>query len=108
MLTQMTMTNGQIVYETSDRGYRFCLEKETDEPAIVAALINKGANLDAKGYMGRTPLMWAINDEFMQTASILLSNGANPNLRDDNGDTALMLADRNANLIRLLKNAGAK
>ena len=44
----------------------------------------------------------------LKKSAILISHGANVNLKDDNGNTALNRADGNEELVSLLKRAGAK
>jgi len=80
----------------------------------VKALIVKGADVNeaARGMHGFTPLIAAIamggTPEVIDT---LLRSGANPNLRDRNGMTALMWAvghgDGYTNVVRLLIKMGA-
>jgi ankyrin repeat protein len=79
----------------------------------VQALLEAGAESDAVSAEGRTPMMVLIDrgrlggmtDKMM----LLLDNGADPNLQDNNGDTALHFAARTGKLeaIPLLIGHGA-
>ena len=67
---------------------------------VIELLMEKGATVDAADTNGETPLFEAIRstikDGEKQRAAIeaLLSNGANPNLRNQKGLTALQVAKR--------------
>ena len=61
--------------------------------AIVEALLNAGADgLNAQNMDGETLLMSAVRAGRTDLAKLLLAHGANPNLVDILGDTALVLA----------------
>ena len=57
-------------------------------PAIVALLLDRGANPDARSSGGYTPLMAAAQAGDEPTAEALLRRGADPALADDQGRTA--------------------
>src|SRR5579871_833372 len=109
-LQQVTLADGSSVYRTWIGGDLVCPETDTQTPAIVQALVNKGANLNAKGQLGRTALIQAAQVGYIHTASILLEKGASVNLRDDEGETALdhALWSENQEMIQRLRLAGAK
>lgn len=56
--------------------------------AIAKILLDAGANIEARGKLGRTPLVENAFDADM--ARLLLARGANVNARDSQGGTALM------------------
>ncbi|HWJ93629.1 MAG TPA: ankyrin repeat domain-containing protein, partial [Telluria sp.] len=58
---------------------------------IVRALLAKGASPDARHatYYNATALMLAVNARDIEMARVLLEGGANPNLTDKAGDSAL-------------------
>jgi len=58
---------------------------------IAAMLIDKGAKVDAADKWGKTPLMYAANNQ-PQLVKLLLSHGASFHLRDRNGKTAVDFA----------------
>ncbi len=77
---------------------------------IVLLLLKKGARVNdshQKGLKkGMTPLLAAVMLSRVQTVRVLLDNGADVKVKLDAGLTALNVAT-NAEIIRLLKNAGA-
>lgn len=60
--------------------------------AQVRALLDRGANLEAKDRDGRTPLMLAAQYGRVETVRLLLAKGAQPGARDRRGWNAYMLA----------------
>jgi ankyrin repeat protein len=87
-----------------------------DRPSTVRLLIARGANVNLPSAReGNTPLMRAVSGDGMwaigekpqpEMTRLLLSKGARPNLRNRQGQTALMLA-RGAEVVRLLLARGA-
>ena len=82
----------------------------------IGGIINKGASLDISGphreeeYEDKvTPLMLAVINESPEIAQLLIESGADVNLADDSGRTALDYASRDANtdLMGILLTAGA-
>ena len=61
---------------------------------ILVMLIEKGADVSAKGPYGRTPLLMSAESGTVECLKTLLHNGAQINSTDDNNDTALILASR--------------
>jgi ankyrin repeat protein len=70
----------------------------------VAALLQSGANVNARADQDMTALMWATSPRM---TSYLLAHGADVHLKDDHGDTALSHQNMNPKIIRLLRQAGA-
>ena len=70
----------------------------------VEHLLNTGANIEARGTNGMTPLMEATEEGDVPLVSLLLENRANPNAKDEQGETALSWAARggSARLVNLL------
>jgi hypothetical protein len=79
-----------------------------DNTAVINLLIKAGANMNAGGDEGKTPLISAFRNPCNLVA--LLKNGADVNARDDGGETALKRARDRKNLeaIRILEQAGAR
>jgi ankyrin repeat protein len=76
-----------------------------DTPELVLAMLRHGANIDGRDETKYTPLLWAADDLFWDTATLLLQHGANPNVQGEYGNTPLMAAAANpagSNLVRLL------
>lgn len=61
-------------------------------PELVAALIDKGANINAADKKGCTPLILAVQSNDGKIAELLISKGADRNSRDVYGYTALLWA----------------
>ena len=76
---------------------------------IIRALVKKGANINEGNYhSSTTPLMEAVRDGDVSTVSSLLTCGADVNVKDDRGQTALHFVSKNANkIIELLVSCGA-
>lgn len=78
----------------------------------IAPLVEAGADVDAQDRSGRTALMQAawIPGELTETVQALLDLGANPNLKDHKGATALTVAlrHRHFKIARLLREAAQK
>ncbi len=67
---------------------------------IVAALLNHGAQVNARNNKGETPLMLFLvhcQDDRDSTLQTLLEQGADATLKDVNGETALMKISRHRN-----------
>jgi ankyrin repeat protein len=78
--------------------------------AQMSALIDRGANVNAKGARGLTPLMVAAMAEFQspEVVRLLLAKGAEIDARDDMGRTALDWASLQGetDVVRTLRDAG--
>jgi ankyrin repeat protein len=75
----------------------------------VKALLQKGADVNAKDDMGRTALMFAAINAHDETVKVLLEYGADVNTRANDGATPLMLAATcgATEIVRALLNQGA-
>ena len=82
---------------------------QTNYPSIVRILLNKGANVNKRGMLGLTPLIWACDFGNYKIAKALIEHGANLELRDYLGQTALHAAVRRnrLNIVKLLLDHGA-
>lgn len=67
---------------------------EADDPRAVDAAIAAGADANARGAHGVTPLPFAIGTFRRQAAAALIARGADANRKDDEGDNAVTLAAR--------------
>lgn len=77
----------------------------------VKALLEKGADINAKSPYGATPLFFACDRSNVEMVKLLLEKGADPNVRDTfYGATPLLwsLGKGNAEIIRMLIEKGAK
>ena len=76
----------------------------------VKALLAAGADVNAVDHFGYTPLLYAATIDFgdSATAAVLLKAGANPNVKDRKGETALTQARDYPYTRAALEQAGAK
>lgn len=74
---------------------------------ILGSLIAKGVNVNVQDQEKQTLLMMACEDDNLEITRILLQAGANPNLKDEDGETAIQKTD-SEEIKRLLINAGAR
>jgi ankyrin repeat protein len=76
---------------------------------IAAALVARGAKLEAETRLGETPLNIAVNSNRLGVVETLCSLGANPNSRTNRGQTPLFVAAKRgfASLIDVLLRHGA-
>ncbi len=70
------------------------IEEQRNNDVIEMANKNGRAIINVRGYSGATPLTTAMRKRATLYVNFLLQNGADPNLADRNGDTALMIAAR--------------
>ena len=74
----------------------FCIQNNFKQ--LYAILIDQfTGNIDYRGTKGKTPLMWACERGRESIAHDLINRGADPNLTDDFGASALLYASKNAN-----------
>lgn len=81
-----------------------------NDPAIVQALLNRGANVDVTDRYGDTPLIYAVSLNDPAAAAQLLKAGAQLNLRRRDGTTVLhcaVFSECDAAMFEMLIKAGA-
>lgn len=82
------------------------------KPGNIRNIIRQGANINAAGPDGMTPLMVAVQKGRIKNITYLLKAGANPNLRNKNQETALTLARQykkkkaRKRMVKLIRKAG--
>jgi len=81
--------------------------KESQTLEIVKSLIALGAKIDLRNAEGKTPIYFAAYKSQIQTLSHLLSNGANPNDKDNVNNRPLHFAST-TEVAKILINHGAK
>jgi len=80
-----------------------------DNAELVADLLDRGADPEARDDQGYTALMYAANAGALAAVEALLSHGADPNVADEEASTPVMFAAQHghAEIIRRLLDAGA-
>jgi ankyrin repeat protein len=83
---------------------------EMGNKALVKLLLEKGAQLDAKGINGQTPLSWAAEKGHEALVKLLLEEGAELEAKSSNGQTPLSWAVANGHeaVVKLLLKEGAE
>lgn len=108
-LEKTIQANPPIVNQPDERGFTpLVLSTYLGNQAAAELLIKYGADLDAQdAMMGNTALMGVCFKGSLALARLLLEKGANPHIRNNNGETALDFA-QNGNhqeIVQLLSNA---
>jgi len=82
-----------------------------DADDMAQTLLKRGANVNHKGTMGRTPLFEAARVENVDMTLLLIDHGADVQARDDDGRTALLEVVESslasANVVKMLLTYGA-
>lgn len=93
-------------------GSEVALEKAIDanDAQAVASALAAGARANARGALGVTPLEYAVGTFHKRAAEALIVAGADPNLKDDEGDSAVTIAvavyARDPALLQMVLQAG--
>jgi len=87
-------TQGRTEEEVKGTGYTplGLAEFANNHDKMVQLLIAHGADVNAQGSSGATPLFWAVMRDQKDDVKFLLDHGANPNLADAYKDTPLICA----------------
>lgn len=91
--------------ETSSEGFYRAIR--ANDLSALSGMLTAGANVNAKDERGITPLMYAAWVGSSDAMTQLLDRGADPNLSNSSGSTALMLSATDIAKVRLLKARGA-
>ena len=88
-------------------------DKETNQSRAeyIRVLISEGADVNAKGKNGMTPLLYASEHEIWEVVTLLVKSGADVNARFTDGTTPLMHAAGNSStpeIVQLLLEKGAE
>jgi len=81
-----------------------------DNPLLVKALLDRGAQIEAKENDGATPLLIAVILNKVQVSRLLIARGANVNVIDRSGESSPLreaVSNDNKVLARMLINKGA-
>ena len=79
------------------------------EEKCLKLLVDAGADVNAPGFKGMTPLLWAAKNGQTGTTRLLIESGADTHAADERGQTALSIALENGyeEIASLLRAAGA-
>lgn len=75
---------------------------------IAQILIENGADVNARDGYGETPLMDAAEKGYIEIVKVLIAKGADVNAKTNGGITVLTAAENHTEIVKLLKDAGAK
>ena len=79
----------QNIQQTNNIIFNYC---EDNNLVNVKEIFNKNIHLNVKDIYGRTPILVAIENNFMNLIDFFISNGSNILDSDNDGDNGLMLA----------------
>jgi ankyrin repeat protein len=84
-------------------------ESQNGNTKAVKQPLEAGTDVNAKNYLGDTPLMWAARYGHTETIKFLLEKGADANRENRQGNTALLFAayEGSIEMMKLLLEAGA-
>jgi len=90
----LLVISGPVFSAMFFKGKEAKLEKAiaADDPEAVTAAIKDGADPNAVGLHGVTPIIVTSGNLKFNAMKALIENGANPNIYDNNGDNAVTLA----------------
>ncbi|MGD9645160.1 MAG: ankyrin repeat domain-containing protein [Pirellulales bacterium] len=65
------------------------VHRASDQPAVLAAMIKRGAKVNVQDSDGDTPLHWAASDHNVASVKLLLAAGADPRIKNNEGRTPI-------------------
>jgi len=110
MIEKLIKAGADPSYALPDGETPLMTASRTGKLDAVKALLDHGANINAKENHGQTALMWAIDENHNDVAELLLARGADFSIRSNRGFTAFLFAARSNNmeLIDAMMAAGQK
>jgi len=73
----------------------------------VSELIPRGSDVNSRNFLGKTPLIYAVENGNAAIVKVLISGGANVNDQLSRNGTAPLMCAKTAEIVSLLINAGA-
>jgi hypothetical protein len=89
------MASTKALFFSSGIQRRLEVAIRSNDATAIGLLVSEGAQVDARGLHGATPLMIAVDTQTAQAVAALLRAGANPNLKAADGAGAVHLAVEN-------------
>jgi ankyrin repeat protein len=90
--------------------YKFLHTSMEERKKVITTLIEWGLDVDQQSYTKRTPLHFAVSDDVLVIAKLLLDLGANINATNEHGENALHIALQrvkvNTKIVKLLIDKG--
>lgn len=109
-ILNLLLANGADINAKNDEGVT--LLHIIRDPDAVTILVQKGADIEARDMGGWTPLIMqaSAQQDGADVVAALLANGANPNAKGNNGESALSFARQTGDdeFIQVLIEGGAK
>lgn len=92
MMSPLTMMGQTGSLTDEGLNYKLLLAAEADSAREVRALLDEGADVNAKTWNGITPLMYAAQNGNLEMVKLLIDRGADVNALPDNHFSALLTA----------------
>jgi hypothetical protein len=99
---------GVTATSQEDSGETFYAAIRANDLPRLNGILTTGANVNAKDERGITPLMYTAWVGSVDAMRRLLDRGADPNLSNSSGSTALMLSTTEIAKVRLLRGSGSR
>ncbi|VVC87133.1 unnamed protein product, partial [Leptidea sinapis] len=90
-VVRLLVSRGADIHRANHNGGT-CLINAVQSHALLAFLLRRGARVDACDTQRKTALHYAVQEQRLESARLLLRHGASPHLRSCHGDDALRTA----------------
>lgn len=109
MFAAVFIANGADPARGDDLNQRLVAAASNGNTSLVIALLRKGADVNARGARGRTPIMAATYRNHVETVAALIDAGADVNLRDNMLNNPFLYAGAEGllDILKLTVKAGA-